>query len=119
MDFAMDFHFAGHTNLPYAQGPHHAPPAKSVDIYNCQACLRTALGCGSAPNPEELDRCQAMARGVDFLLHKDSTPQAHVFSTSAGGSQCAELCTFNTELQYGSGYVRPFVDTTGPGSATM
>jgi hypothetical protein len=128
MNFAMDFQFAGPTNLPYVRGPQPVPPAQHVKAVdpaygqNCQGCLRTALGCGSAPNLEELDRCQAMARGVEAVLHRDCTLQARVYSAfpaGAASSQCADLCALNPDLQYGSGYARPFVDAAGPGSVTM
>jgi len=128
MNFAMDFQFAGPTNLPYVRGPQPVPvtsDVKAVDPaydQDCQACLKTALGCGSAPNLEELDRCQAAVRGVEAVLHKDCTLQARVYSSfpaGAAGEQCADLCALNPGLQYGSGYARPFVDAAGPGSVTM
>ena len=128
MSFAMDFQFAGPTNLPYVRGPQPVPPsehAKAVNPandQNCQICLRTALGCGSAPTLEELDHCQDMADGVKAVLHKDCTLQSRVYSSfpaGAAATQCEEVCALNPELQYGSGYTRPFIDITGPGSVTM
>lgn len=125
----MDFEFAGPTNLPYVRGPQPVPSSanvKAVDpayTEDCKACLRTALGCGSAATLEELNSCQAAARNVKSVVNRDCTLQARVYSGgfSAGdaGERCAELCALNPELQYGSGYARPFVDVTGPGSITM
>jgi hypothetical protein len=128
MAFVMDFQFAGPTNMPYVRGPNPVPSAshvKAVDpAYdrNCQACIRTALGCGSASNQEELDRCQAVARGVDSVLHKDCTLQSRLYSAfpvGATGEQCVDLCALNPELQYGSGYTRPFIDVAGTKSTIM
>lgn len=127
MNFGMDFQFAGPTNLPYVRGPNPVPVSphiKAVDPafgLDCQACLRTAIGCGSAPSLDELNQCQAATEGIQAMLHKDCTLQERLYSPFpvAMAEECAHACALNPELQYGSGFTRPFVDTAGPGSVTM
>lgn len=122
MTFAMDFQFAGPTNLPYVRGPQPVWPSAHVKAVNaaydedCALCLRTALGCGSAPNVDELSRCQSISEKVKSILHKDCTLQARVhspFPAGAAADQCAALCALEDESQYGSGYARPFVNPSG------
>lgn len=139
MTFAMNFHFAGPTNLPFVttsgeqQKQQFTTNSTAVDPAsgrNCQECLRTALGCGSAPNLGELQRCQAVAKGVQVAPHhtEDSscTLQQKLYSPflpgeeEAAWGQCARLCAPDPELQYGAGFDRPFLDDSShPRGATL
>lgn len=123
MTFAMDFMFAGPTNLPYVrEGPTvpATPHVKAVNPsrdQNCKACLRTALGCGSAPSLDALEHCQALQEGIEAITHLDCTLQSRIYSpfpVGDLGNQCLDLCALDPPMPYGSGYTRPYVDSSKP-----
>ncbi len=118
MNFAMDFDFAGPSNLPYVQGPQPVPSAPHVAAVDpsygqdCAHCLRTALGCGAQPTLEGLRRCQAARRATRSVLFNDCTLQARTFSPfpTAVAPECAEVCALQPALEYGAGYARPYAN---------
>lgn len=78
---------------------------------DCQNCLRLELGCGNAPTLAENQRCLKTAERIaGVIVGGCNGMEAGVLAPFDIGlaTSCKSVCSKHTELEFGTGYARPY-----------